>query len=65
MKECKGCRTFMDSFKNPDVFSGCSTILVRKADECPCKICLVKGVCITSCEEYKDFSNEFLPYKRD
>ncbi len=43
-KECKGCHVFMDhrcSFTDP-----------KYVDKCPCKICLIKGVCETACEEY-------------
>jgi len=26
---------------------------VYKADICPCRICLVKGICNTPCEDYR------------
>jgi len=44
---CKGCYTFI--MNNHAV---CSTILVSKPDKCPCRICLIKGVCNKPCKEY-------------
>ena len=50
MTDCKGCYTYMLSF------IACSPLLVGKTDKCPCRICLVKGVCRKACVEYKDYS---------
>lgn len=53
MEDCKGCRTFMSAYVK------CSSMLANKGSECPCKICLIKGVCNTACEEYETFSSGF------
>ena len=37
----------------------CSPMLANKSSECPCKICLIKGVCNMACEEYEIFSSGF------
>lgn len=43
MTNCKGCR--IENF--------CEGIIVAsKIGECPCRICLIKGMCKVSCEEF-------------
>ncbi len=41
---CKGCAT-TDTCE-----------YMEKADECPCKICLVKGMCDMTCDDYLTFA---------
>lgn len=36
-------------------------ILVNYNKDCPCNICLIKGMCIVACEEFKNF--KFKDYK--
>ncbi len=47
---CKGCYTHMS------LDASCPTTLVENADTCPCRICLIKGVCGRACDEYEKFS---------
>ncbi len=46
---CKGCHTYM----HDDIF--CSSLIMNNADKCPCRICLVKVVCVKACDEYRSF----------
>lgn len=42
---------------------GCSTVLcvIKDKDNCPCKVCLVKPICTTTCKKRAIFRfNEFL-----
>lgn len=48
---CRGCHSEKSPF-------GCPPRFKERADRCPCIICLVKGVCITSCEEHESFVDE-------
>lgn len=45
--ECKGCCTYEGMRK-------CK--FIRQGDKCPCRMCLVKGVCIRECDEFSTFS---------
>ncbi len=49
---CKGCYTFMSDHMD------CPHHVINESDECPCRICLIKGVCDTTCEEYNDFFDD-------
>jgi hypothetical protein len=37
----------------------CSFTQAKDVDKCPCKICLIKGVCNISCEEYEHYYDEW------
>ncbi len=52
-KNCRGCHTHMD----PNV--SCSVPLVREVYNCPCRICLIKGVCEKGCVEYRKFNEKY------
>lgn len=43
---CIGCRLL----DNPDYVCLVSN---EKIEECPCLLCLVKGICATACPDYK------------
>ncbi len=48
MTKCEGCRSYEDD-------SGCGRNLQTDISDlclCPCIICLVKGVCVTPCDDY-------------
>jgi len=52
--ECKGCHLYYGKKGNP------SKCLVRAlpyvdVDECPCRICLVKGICNDTCEDFSEY----------
>jgi len=47
-EECKGCVLFKKNKKN----EWCSVIRKGNYKDCPCRICLVKVMCVESCKEY-------------
>ena len=49
-EECKKCCEFEDGPQNCHL-----AILNRYQNICPCTFCLVKSMCNTSCDLYKDF----------
>ncbi len=53
-KDCVGC---MASIKR----AGCIGDYDDYVDVCPCRQCIVKMMCVDSCEEYKKLMYE-LPY---
>ena len=53
-KQCIGCRSYGKIIEGPN----CSLRRIPYLPEgtvCPCSICIVKGICIDSCQEFKDF----------
>ncbi len=45
--DCKGCATIIIcNFKQIDY------------DKCPCRICIVKGMCIVTCDDFLIFTNQ-------
>jgi len=46
MKYCKGCYRRSVNF----------CVYTKYMKECPCGICLIKGVCQVACEEFIDFT---------
>ncbi len=56
MTNCKGCR--IENF--------CEGIIVAsKIGECPCRICLIKGMCKVSCEEFLQWQKYGLQQNED
>ncbi len=49
LKYCQGC----------DTIDICGIINYEEVDECPCGICLVKGICNTMCNGYIRFLRMF------
>ncbi len=47
--DCKGCFTYTYI----DTTSRCNISVIKGVNKCPCRICLIKGICITPCDEYK------------
>lgn len=47
MQLCRGCHVHMTHT--------CSFTRAEDIDKCPCKMCLIKGVCNTACEEYEHY----------
>jgi len=48
--ECEGCRSYTQTY--------CSYGLIHNISNtngCPCKTCLVKGVCVSICEEFINY----------
>ena len=47
---CKGCRTHMSKERYyPNTSLECVKSI---GDECPCRLCIIKSMCITECEPY-------------
>jgi len=58
METCEGCLgkcVYSNTY-------GFGTILKEAAVKCPCRICIVKMICSSGCEEYNKFRRE--AYKR-
>jgi len=56
--ECEGCNSFRSHRK---VFS-CAAESISQlgtGEICPCVTCLVKGICITACTEFKKFRDKY------
>ena len=49
--DCKGCHSESSPL-------GCHPKFKDKSDKCPCGTCLIKGVCVESCEEHEIFVGE-------
>ncbi len=49
---CKGCYILISDLMD------CPHQAINEVGNCPCRICLIKGICNTTCEEYNDFFNE-------
>lgn len=56
--ECKGCGVLQE-------FGECNIQIERPKEysKCPCRICLLKGICETTCEDYKKFWPNYQEYK--
>lgn len=56
MTNCKGCR----------IANLCKEMIVAsKIKECPCRICLIKGMCQVSCEDFLRWQKYGLQYNED
>lgn len=58
-KDCAGCSYLKDSYMcfldNPSYISKDDIVII-----CPCVICLVKGICIYSCDFFLKFASEYI-----
>lgn len=51
--KCKGCRTYDANFED-----GCTlgfSPRISEGEECPCSVCLIKGICVISCNDLVTF----------
>jgi len=56
MKECKGCLVNeLDIVGHQCIFQGDYKYLYLN---CPCRVCLVKGICRNQCEEYNQHGED-------
>jgi len=53
-KECEGCRTANKCVAKPYYFNEQGNKI-----ECPCQICLVKGVCHDSCYDFFEYASGY------
>ena len=60
---CKGCRTSSKYADQRDGKSKCKRIclvsipVLSETQQCPCITCLIKGMCLSGCEEFREYSN--------
>ncbi len=59
LKACKGCEGCADlsSMNKCGIFVYPTIMLDNKILECPCKTCLIKGICRMECESFIKYSN--------
>lgn len=50
-KSCEGCIVLEDSGQ-------CYMINLGREKDCPCRICLIKVMCNTTCKEYDEYKCE-------
>ena len=56
---CRGCDIYVDNF--------CNSISHFNRDdikECPCRVCLIKGICQDACEAYDKFCEKLQKERR-
>ena len=54
-KECVGCF----EYKTIKTKLYCIFITYNIQDKCPCRLCLIKGMCQVACEDYNKFVEYF------
>ncbi len=52
-KICKGCTDYELYIENPGVYNKCEGY-IRKHINCPCQNCLIKMMCDTVCNKFKE-----------
>jgi len=53
-KECKGCKSEGSCGLNPHFINNQGNKI-----ECPCQICLIKGICVSSCDKVNIYYHSF------
>jgi len=53
MSDCNGCAS-------QSLYNGCCIISISQQKNCPCRDCLIKGMCIEGCEEFKEYENHWI-----
>ena len=68
-KGCKGCRLNIQiadkRYANCDLKESFKDVKTNDIFDCPCKTCLVKGVCNQYCGDYLTFVGSYFEYVRD
>jgi len=54
-RECKGCRINYRCVLEPHCING-----LGNKEECPCQICLIKGICEKVCTAFLNYSRYIL-----
>lgn len=55
--ECQGCKSYSDRELRGTCLAW-NTPKLSNTTKCPCTVCLVKGVCIKACKEYKVYAGK-------
>ncbi len=56
---CKGCKSYWNIYKNE---LNCSVDPIKDNKQCPCTVCLIKGMCRESCEEFREYGSKSWGY---
>lgn len=57
-KLCKGCQTTLQcTMMNFKISAKHSLKVWEQLPNCPCAICIVKAMCLDTCEDYSKFSD--------
>lgn len=51
---CQGCKSYIDG-RDKDVLWHCYVRSMKMQANCPCKICIIKSVCVDECKERKEY----------
>lgn len=55
--KCEGCKAYSDR-ESKGMCLACNTPSLSDTIKCPCVICLVKGICVVSCKEFKIYADK-------
>jgi len=59
-KICKGCRTNINYRKDIKDYGRVCLInypVLSETKQCPCITCLIKGMCLSGCDDYRRYAN--------
>lgn len=67
MNHCKGCLTYKkwiddDIEDDPDAIY-CSKVEKNHDGSCPCTLCIIKGMCMETCDARYIYSEEYKPWR--
>lgn len=55
---CKGCGSYINKeYRSSKKLAPCRVVHKKNGQICPCSQCLVKSMCETQCDEFRDYSN--------
>lgn len=56
---CKGCGSYINKdYISDRKLAVCTVVHKKNGQVCPCSQCLVKSMCESQCDEFKDYSNK-------
>lgn len=56
---CKGCKSYLNKeYRASKKLSPCRVVHKKNGQVCPCSQCLVKSMCESQCDEFRDYSNK-------
>lgn len=57
-KICEGCRTnIKEGLKGSRRVCLMSYPVLSETEQCPCITCLIKGMCISGCDDFRSYAN--------
>lgn len=64
--ECEGCVAYNSHYGEKEVHCQLEIIpYISETLQCPCRTCIVKIVCVTTCIEYKNYVTRSNKYIRE